>query len=392
MNEIHDVLIIGGAVTGSSIACHLAQQLGASAKIVVIEKDPSYARCATALSAGSIRQQFSTPVNVEISLHGIDFLREIGERLRVDESRPEVGLHEGGYLFLASPAGIETLAANHAVAAGLGADIALLDPDALAATFPWLAVDGVSGATFGRTGEGWFDGYGLMSAFRAKARSLGVAYLAGEAVAIEPMGGASCRVRLADGRAIDCGAVVLAAGAASAPLAATIGVDLPVRSKKRLVFTFECRADLPRFPLLIEPGGTYVRPEGAGYLCGASPPPDRDPDSTDFEIDYTQFEEEIWPTLARYVPAFETIRPGRAWAGHYDMNLFDQNAFVGRLPGAANVYVAAGFSGHGLQQSPAVGRGIAELIAHGRYVALDLSALGYDRYLRNRPLVEHAVV
>lgn len=392
MSKQVDIVVIGGAVIGSSIACHLAQRLGRGDRVLVLEKDPSYAQCATALSAGSIRQQFSTPVNVAVSLYGIEFLREIGARLAVDGARPEIGLHEGGYLFLASNAGLPALAENFRVATGLGADIAWLEGGDLTSTFPWLATTGIAVGTWGRTGEGWFDGYGLMQAFRAKARSLGVAYEAAEAARLETAGGRVVGVRLADGRTIGCGTAVLAAGTGAAALAAGVGIDLPVRSRKRFVFTFDCRTELPRFPLLIDPSGVYVRPEGTGYLCGLSPEEAEDPDSVDFEVDYGWFEERIWPVLAERIPAFEAIRPGRAWAGHYDLNLFDQNAFVGALPGFENLFVANGFSGHGLQQAPAVGRGLAELITGGRYATLDLSSLGYDRYFRNAPLVELAVV
>jgi glycine/D-amino acid oxidase-like deaminating enzyme len=165
-----------------------------------------------------------------------------------------------------------------------------------------------------------------------------------------------------------------------------------VQARKRYVFTFECRDPLPAFPLLIDPTGPYVRPEGDRYLCGTSPPEDQDPDATDFEVDYGFFEDSVWPVLAARVPAFERIKPGRAWAGHYDLNTFDANAIVGRLPPYDNVLIATGFSGHGLQQAPAVGRGLAEIIIHGRWTSLDLSSLGYERVPANRPIIERNVV
>jgi FAD-dependent oxidoreductase domain-containing protein 1 len=144
------------------------------------------------------------------------------------------------------------------------------------------------------------------------------------------------------------------------------------------------------FPLLIDPTGTYVRPEGTGYICGSAPPADRIRTATTSRSIMT-FSKHIWPTLAARVPAFEAIKPGAAWAGSYDMNLFDHNAFVGAVPGLT-VLPGARFSGHGLQQSPAVGRGLAELIATGRYETLDLSPLGIERYRANAPLVERNVV
>ena len=231
-----------------------------------------------------------------------------------------------------------------------------------------------------------------MQALRRKARALGVETLIGEVAAVEHAGGRASGVRLADGTSIAAGAVVLAAGTGTPPLAAQVGVALPVEARKRLVFTFACRASLPGFPLLIDPSGAYVRPEGDLYLAGMAPPEADDPPATDFSVDHAFFEETLWPILAARVPAFEEIRPGRAWAGHYDFNTFDQNAIVGALPGFANLHVATGFSGHGLQQAPAIGRGLAELIVHGAYRSLDLSPLGFARVAEGRPMIEENVV
>jgi glycine/D-amino acid oxidase-like deaminating enzyme len=360
--------------------------------VLLIEKDPTFATAATALSAGSIRQQFSTPANILISLYGIEFLRNIGEILAVDGDRPDVGLHEGGYLFLATAAGAAGLAANHRLQTSLGADILHLDKAALAERFPYIAADDIAAGCWGRSGEGWFDGYRLMQALRGKARALGVELTTGDVAAIAAEGGRATGVRLADGRRIAAGTVVVAAGTATAPLIAPLGVALPVEARKRYVFTFACRDALPDFPLLIDPTGVYVRPEGDVYICGGSPPPGNDPPATDFDVDHSFFEETIWPILARRVPAFEAIRPGRSWAGHYDFNTFDQNAIVGPLPALPNVLVATGFSGHGLQQAPGVGRGLAELIVHGRTTTIDLAPLGYARVAANRPIVEENVV
>lgn len=392
MAHAFDVVVIGGAVTGSSVAFHLAADPAFGGRVLVLEPDPSYQRCASALSAASIRQQYSTAVNVAISLHGIRFLRDVAGHLSVDGEAPDIGLREGGYLFLAGPAGGAALAAGHAVQTALGADIALLAPDALAARFPWLNVEGIAAGCLGLSGEGWFDGYGLMQAFRRKARSVGVEYRAVRAEGVRIESGRVAAVRLADGSEIACGAVVNAAGAGGRAIARSAGVDIPVHMKKRMIFTFTAQESVPGCPLLIDPSGTYVRPEGRGFLCGAAPPADADPDSDDFEVDHAFFEDVVWPALAARVPAFERIRPGRAWAGHYDMNAFDQNAFIGPVDGVDRFYLANGFSGHGLQQSPAVGRGIAELIVHGRYVTLDLSALAFSRLARNAPVRELKVV
>lgn len=388
-----DVVIIGGAVTGSSVACHLALDPAFTGRVTVIEKDPSYQHCASALSAASIRQQFSTAVNIRISLYGIAFLREIGTRLAVGDDRPAVDLHEGGYLFLGTQSGRPILAENHALQTRLGADILFLEPDALLARFPWLNVEDIAAGCWGRTGEGWFDGYGLMQAFRRKTRSLGVEYRAASAAGVLVENGRVVGVRLADGATIPCGVVVNAAGGGAAAIARSAGVEIPIAVKKRMIFTFKCADPVPDCPLLIDPNGSYVRPEGDGFLCGSAPPEDQDPDVVDdFDVDWSLFEDHIWPTLATRVPAFERIRAGRAWAGHYDMCAFDHNVLLGPAPGVENFFLANGFSGHGLQQSPAVGRYLAELIVHGRPLTLDLSDLDPSRLAAGRRVVEKNVV
>jgi glycine/D-amino acid oxidase-like deaminating enzyme len=393
MAETYDVVIAGGAAMGSSTAYHLAAEPSFSGRVLVVEKDMSYAKAASALSLSSVRQQFSSPVNIRVGLYGAAFLKRAPELLVVDGEAPDLPLTENGYLYLASEAGAAILRDNHATQTREGADIALLEPPALAARFPYLSVEGVALAAWGRRGEGWFDGYGLMQAFRRKARSLGVVYREDEAVAFERQGARVTGVRFASGARVACGAFVDAAGASGAwKLARGLGVEIPVRSRKRCVFVFEAKERYADCPLVIDASGVYFRPEGRTYLAGVSPPEADDPDSDDFDVVWSQFEEIIWPALARRVPAFEALRVTRAWAGHYDLNIFDHNAVVGRLGEYQNAYLAAGFSGHGIQQSPAVGRGLAELIAHGRYVSLDLSDFSFSRIAAGRPLIERNVI
>ncbi len=363
----YDVVIIGGAVTGSSTAYHLAANPDFKGRVLVLEKDPSYQRCASALSAASIRQQYSSAINIEISLYGIKFLRAIGETLAVDGDKPDIQFHEGGYLFLAGPAGRPVLVENHALQTKLGADILFLEPDALRARFPWLSVDGVAAGSLGP------DRRRLVRRLRADAGVPAQGALAGRRVSrgggrrsgtrqrARERGAARGRHahRLRRGR--ECG------GCRRRRDRARRGCEIPIHNKKRMIFTFDCRATLANFPLLIDSTGVYARPEGKGFLCGSAPAADQDPDSDEFEVDYNFFDEVVWPVLAARVPAFEQVKPGRAWAGHYDMNRFDHNVFVGAVPEPGNFYLANGFSGHGLQQSPAIGRGLSELLIYGRY-------------------------
>ena len=394
MTQTYDVVIAGGAVMGSSIAYHLARDPGFTGRVLVIERDRSYQQAASAPSASSIRQQFSQPVNIRISMHGIDFLRAIAEHLSVDGEAPAISLHEGGYLYVAGAQGMEILRENHVIQTREGADIALFDRAELAQRFGWLATDDLCGGSFGRSGEGWFDGYGLMQAFAKKARALGVAYLQDAVTGVGRDGNRITRLDLASGERVACGVFINACGAWGArTVAGMCGVALPVYAKKRSVFSFSCKERLSGFPLLIDTSGVWCRPEGEGFIAGYSPPDDSATDEgRDFEVNWSEFDEIIWPAMAARIPAFEAIRPGRAWAGHYDMTLLDHNAVVGRMGDLANAYLAAGFSGHGLQQSPAVGRGIAELVVHGAYRSLDLGDLGYDRIAAQRPLREKNII
>lgn len=394
MADSFDVIIAGGAVMGSSLACHLLADPAFAGRVLVIERDRSYAKAASALSASSIRQQFSQAVNIAISMHGIAFLRALGDHLSVDGEAPEIGLKEGGYLYIAHDEGFEVLKENHILQQSLGADIALMDREGLAARFPFLAVDDLTGGSFGVTGEGWFDGYMLMQAFARKARALGAEYREATVTGVTREKDRITGVTLQDGTTIACGVFVNCGGAWGArEIAAMCGVPLPVYAKKRSVFSWTCQTKLSGVPLLIDTSGVWCRPEGDGFIGGYSPPDDSETDEgRDFEVNWSEFDEVIWPALAARIPAFEAIKPGRAWAGHYDMTLLDHNAIVGRMGDLANGYLAAGFSGHGLQQSPAVGRGLAELILHGGYRSLDLSDLAYERIIAGRPLREKNVI
>lgn len=389
-----DVVIVGGAIVGSAVATFLARRPDWSGRVIVVERDPTYRTSSTTLSAASIRQQFSTPLNIEISRFGITLIKDLDRWLGIPgEPPPAVDFVEGGYLFLATTAGLPNLEANHAVQRAHGASVALLDPGELRRRFAWMHVDDLAAGSLGLADEGWFDAHALLQAFRRKARSLGVEYLAGEVVAVERDGSEVHGVRLADGSTVEARVVVNAAGPRAAEVAAMAGLELPVRPRKRFVYHFDCRQRLGPAPLTINPGGVYFRPEGPAWIGGYSPREgESDPDTLDLEVDRSRFEDVVWPALAHRVPAFESVRLLDAWAGHYEVNTLDHNAVIGPHPDVRGFLFANGFSGHGLQQAPAVGRGLAEWIATGGYETLDLSPLGYERIVRGEPVRELNVV
>ncbi|MSP68308.1 MAG: FAD-binding oxidoreductase [Alphaproteobacteria bacterium] len=365
---------------GSSAAYHLARDDRAGS-ILVVERDPTYARSSTALSAGGIRQQFTLAENIRLSQASLAFYRTIGEHLAVDGEAPAIGLNAQGYLFLAEAQGAAKLAANVAFQQHHGVPVEALSPAALAARFPGLSTTGIALGAFGRE-DGWMDPYSVLQAFRRKARALGARYTQDQVVALERQGRRVQAVRLASGQVIAPGTVVNAAGAWAPEIAQLIGMALPVVPVRRMAFHF-LTADrtLGALPLVIDADGLWFRPEGAGFIAGkaiAGEPP-----GYNFAVDYDYFETTIWPLLARRVPAFATLRLQRGWAGLYDLNTRDANMILGPWDGEVdNFIVVCGFSGHGLQHAPAVGRAVAELILDGRFTTLDLSALGFSRFAR----------
>ena len=387
----YDVVIVGGAIIGSAVAYFLTAAEGFHGRVLVIEKDPSYQDCSTTRSLASIRQQFSTPVNIQLSQFGVEFLRTVKDRLGADV---EVSFRESGYLLLASQPGKDILERNARVQTQQGADVCLLGPAELQARFPWLATSDLAAGCLGLSGEGWFDAHSLLHALRGTAEERGAELLTGEVVGLHVSRQRLEAVQLADGRVFPCGELVNAAGPAAGKIARMAAIELPVESRKRCVFVFDCRqADvIQHCPLVVDVSGVYFRPEGQYFVCGVSPPEDQDPPAEDFRVDYHLFDEIVWPALAHRVPIFEAIKRVSAWSGHYAYNTLDQNAIVGRHPVMKNFLFANGFSGHGVQQAPAVGRGIAELIVHGAYQTVDITPLGFERILEGRPVQELNVI
>jgi FAD-dependent oxidoreductase domain-containing protein 1 len=387
-----DVIIVGGGVMGASLAYWLTR-LSPGISVTVIERDPTYAQAATALSVASVRQQFSTEVNVRISRFGIDFIRNFEERLGGGAGITSLGLRENGYLFVTTEVQNATLMAELAVMqCRLGADTQILDQAALLARFPWLNTADLVAGSFGARDEGWFDNMGLLAGFKAAARAMGAQFVTDEVVGIGTKAGRITGVTLAKGGQVGCTHVVNAAGTRGAAVARMVGFDLAVEPRKRTVFVIDApNARHPDAPLLID-AGFYLRPEDKHWITATLPQNDQACDINDFDPDLHLFEDVIWEQLYHRAPGFDAVKVMRHWVGHYDYNCLDQNAVLGPHPAIEGFWFMNGFSGHGLQQSPAVGRGIAEYMLTGGWQSIDLSDLGVARMVAGQAFRERAVV
>eukprot|EP01126_Amoeba_proteus_P035770 TRINITY_DN3615_c0_g2_i1.p1 TRINITY_DN3615_c0_g2~~TRINITY_DN3615_c0_g2_i1.p1 ORF type:complete len:417 (-),score=83.40 TRINITY_DN3615_c0_g2_i1:151-1401(-) len=392
------VNIIGGGIMGSSVAYWLAsanqrEQRGMS--IRVIEKDPTYSYASTTLSVGGIRQQFSTPQNIALSQFGHHFYQNIADYLTVGDHVPNINYRFGPYLFLASEKGLDTILSNHRIQKAMHVNVKLIPQSELTNHFPWLNPDGIVMASVSEDGEGWIDPFSLLMCFKKKSQELGVEFVQDSVVGIKtnPNGELNSLILASRGE-VTCidGAVVNCAGRQSSEVMAMLNLKFTVEARKRQVFVFESNANHIPPHLVIDTTGIYFRPEGKYWLTGCVPPNDSACDPTDFTGNDELFEDVIWPILGTRVPAFESLRLVNSWVGHYDYNSFDANAIVGNHPQFPNLYFATGFSGHGLQQSAGVGRGLSELLLYGKYRTLDLSCFSYDRVLQNHSLQEINII
>ncbi|MGF7158719.1 glycine/D-amino acid oxidase-like deaminating enzyme [Rhodoligotrophos appendicifer] len=387
----YDVVIIGGAVMGSATAYFLSHNPDFAGSILVVERDSTYEFASTSRSTSSIRQQFSNPINVKISQFGVDFIRAFPETMGPEA--PDLSFKENGYLICCTDAGVETVRELVDMQRSLGAHTVFLTPGQILERFPYVNVEDLAGGSWGSKAEGWFDANGLMQGFRRAARKSGAEYIENEVVGLVRETNAVTTVLLSTGERIACGTVVNTAGSRGPGIARMIGLEIPVEPRRRHSFIFSCATPIPgAMPNVIDISGTFVRPEGDYFLTGNTPLVDGEADIDDFETVHEEFEERIWPSLAHRIPPFESIRVTNFWTGHYDYNTMDHNAIVGRHPEVTNFIFANGFSGHGLQQSPAVGRGISELITYGGYRTLDLSPMRYERVPANEPFLEQAVI
>ena len=397
LSSTYDVVIIGGAIMGSSTAWFLSDNKDFGGKVLVVEKDSNYEFCSTAHTNSCIRQQFSNELNVRISQFAADFIHNLKDYMAGEDWVPELRIQNFGYLYLAQDAAFaEVLRDNQQVQRAAGAETELLSASEIKARYPFYAVDDILLGSINRRDEGYWEGSAVFDSFRRQARARGVEYIENEVVAItrSPDGSKVDSVTLATGEVVACGQVVNATGPRGARTAALAGLEIPVEPRKRFTWIFSAERPLDQdLPLTIDPSGVHVRENGGGtYLAGGHSEVDPAVDFDDFHMDHSLWETHIWPVLAQRIPQFEAIKVTHEWAGHYAYNTLDHNAILGPHTEVSNFIFLNGFSGHGLQQSPAMGRGAAELITYGAFQTLDLTPFGYERVARSQPIVERAVI
>jgi FAD-dependent oxidoreductase domain-containing protein 1 len=387
--KAYDVIIVGGGIMGNSTTYHLLRA-DKKLRIVVVERDPTYSRASTTLSLANIRIQFSLKENVQMSQYALEFVERFDEEMAVGEDKPNIGFHREGNLFLVDREGRELAERALAGQVKLGCEVMWWSPGEIKERYPLYSPGAYEGATFGPR-DGYVDVQAFLMGFKAKAKSLGAEYAGAEVSQVVKSSHRVTGVRLASGRDLRSDVVVNCAGAWAGQLASTAGVKIPVQPVKRQVFAIDTKIKPEGpLPLTILPSGLYFRTE-TGNLILVGKSMEEDPVGFEFTWDERRFTELLWPELAEFVPAFDSLKVVRGWAGLYEVNTLDSNAILGEWPELRGFYLVNGFSGHGLQQGPAAGRYISELILGAKPV-LDLSIFSPQRILEKRPLSEVGIV
>ncbi|WP_439138452.1 NAD(P)/FAD-dependent oxidoreductase [Planktotalea sp.] len=393
----YDVVIIGGAMMGSSAAWFLTDNPDFDGSVLVVEMDRSYANCSTAHTNSCMRQQFSNKLNVQISQFAADFVKNLRGYMGNDTRVPELDIQNYGYMYLADTDSFaDTLRENQKVQLEMGAETQLLNAEEIKARYPFYDVYDIKLGSINLKDEGYWDGGTVFDWWRRSAKDRGVDYVTNRVVAMDVQGSKVCSVTLESGEVIGAGQVVNASGPRGALTAKMAGIALPVEPRKRFTWIFSAEQPLDQdLPLTIDPSGVHFRQDGPKTYLAGSPPDLEDDvavDPSDFNMDHARWENHVWPIIATRIPQFEAIKVVTEWAGHYAYNTLDQNAVLGAHPEITNFIFLNGFSGHGLQQSPAMGRATAEWLTYGSYRTLDMAPFGFERIAEGRAFEEKAII
>jgi sarcosine oxidase, subunit beta len=381
-----DVVLIGGGIVGSSIAYHLTAS--GCKSVLVIERESSQGKGSTGKSMGGVRAQFSTPVNIQMSLYSIPFYASFDERLGYP-----CGYRSQGYLFCAtSEDHLAYLRANYATQVRLGLETArMVTGEEIRQMFPQLRSDDILGGAFCST-DGFVDPYSAMTGFMACASDHGAELWKNTLVTGIQRDAQGIIGVETNGGTVSTRTVVNCAGPWAASVAEMAGIDLPVQPLRRTLVPTEPFDEFPHTaPMIIDmSNGFHFRPEGLGFLLAWNDPEETPGFKTDFD---PAFVEKILTRAAHRVPMFENlaVNPRRAWAGLYEMTP-DHHPVLGPVPEVAGFFLANGFSGHGVMHAPATGKILADLILRGTTDLIDAALLSLSRFAEGRMITETAVL
>lgn len=387
-NNTYDVLIAGGGIMGCAIAYNLLKR-DPTLRVLIVERDSSYARASTTLSDGNTRIQFNLKQNIQISLYGLEVLAHFAEEFATQDHTPVINFRQQGNLYLVNEAGRDFAQQGVALQKSLGCAIEWLEPDQIRDLYPlYQGSDVVVGATFGRK-DGTMSPRDVLLGYRYKAIALGATVLEAEIAELCKTGGRMSGLRLTTGEVYQAPLVANVTGAWAPILAETVGVSLPIRAVKREVYSVVVPRSFDKIlPMLLLPNGQYLFHEGENnYITGGSLPDDP-VTYTDFSWSPDRFTQRLWEGLVDYLPDFDRLKITNGWSGLYEVNTLDGNAILGEWPTLPGYYCANGFSGHGFQQGHAVGRYLAELML-GQTPTLDLAIFSPQRILDHQPVYEN---
>jgi FAD-dependent oxidoreductase domain-containing protein 1 len=384
----YDVVVIGGGIIGSAVAYFLLRE-APGLSVCVIEPDPTYEFASALRASGGCRVQFTCPENIEMSKYSIDFIKSFEASMATKTHPAPVDWVEGGYLFIVPPDATANLERNANIQVAHGCVANVMSPSELKDRFPSMNVEDL-GAGVHTPHDGWCDPYGLLWGFRRKALELGATYIQDKFTGADVDATKAKAIVLESGRRIEAESFVNATGAWSGLVAEKFGMSLPISPMRRFEHYFTAGSAVEKLPYVKDTARMAFRSEGNGFSGGLVN--GEETRGFKFEVDHDYFENVVWPVVAHRFPAFEAARCHRTWSGLYEVNELDGNPVIGGWDKLPNLFTVAGFSGHGMMHAPAAGRGIAELIVHGKYSAIDLSRLGYERVERNEAYAESGIL